>query len=140
MFSWSDASRVTEEVAGDSDILSFDEAKQKAADHLYWNNTTQYTDGYTEEDAKTKLRFEVEQADLVMAYINVKGEAELVMAVPAWRFKTQGYGTYLGEDGIMSGVESLYNKEEVFINALDGSPILMPGMERMMQGTGDEGA
>ncbi|WP_147568103.1 DUF6034 family protein [Christensenella intestinihominis] len=139
-FSWSDASKVVETVAGDSDILSFGEAKQKAADHLYWSNISQYSDDYTEEDANMKLRFEVEQADLVMSYINVANEPEQVMAVPAWRFKAQGYGTYLGEDSIMKGQETLYNREEVFINALDGSPILMPGMERMMQKSAEEGA
>lgn len=132
MFSWNNASKVVETVANDSDILPFDEIKQKAADHLYWRHANEKSD--------MKLRFEVEQADLVMAYINVVNEPDLVMAVPAWRFKLRGYATYLGADSIMDGKEGLYNTEEVFINALDGSPILMPELEQMMRKAAGEDA
>ena len=67
-----------------------------------------------------------------MAYINVKDEPDRVMAVPAWYIGAQGYAAYPGDDGTPAG-ETEYNKDEIIINALDGSPVLMPGVQRIME-------
>ncbi len=133
-FMWYEMAQESEQVSADSKLLPFAEAKERAADHLYWRYMP-----YIEQDEavreKQSYRFVIEEARLVMTYINVKNEPEAVMAVPAWQVKAQGYSTWLdGEmDHPLNGVEMKYNEEELFINALDGSPVLMPGMQRMME-------
>ena len=131
-FMWSDCAQIVETVAQDSKILSFDEIKDRAVDHLYWNNTDHYDDGSADKPPRPKLRFEVEEVRLIMTYINVKDEPDRVMAVPAWYIGAQGYAAYPGDDGTPAG-ETEYNKDEIIINALDGSPILMPGVQRIME-------
>ncbi|CAK7071814.1 MAG: hypothetical protein DELT_03161 [Desulfovibrio sp.] len=139
-FSWANAAQVDETRAQDSSIIPFDEAKERLVDHLYWYNMPQESDLADPDAPKYKFRFEVEEAKLVMAYVNVKDEPDKVLAVPAWYIRVQGYVRNMDRDTMEYGDEIESNGDEVMVNALDGSPILMPGMERMMQGTGDEGA
>lgn len=127
-FSWSDQMSIAEEVASDSKILTFDEAKSRIVDHLYWNNISHEPQ---DDRPPMKFRFVVEEAKLIMGYINVKDEPDRTMAVPAWYVKAQGYTRYADENGNYSEKEDISNYDEVIINALDGSPILMPGIKRM---------
>lgn len=133
-FNWSEITQPAETVAADSNILSFEEAKDKMIDHLYWQSfpPVQTEEGGEGQDWRKdfKYRFEAEEVRLVMTYINVKDEPDKVMAVPAWYMRAQGYETYTGEDSMIRDKEMPSNEAEVYINALDGSPVLMPGITK----------
>lgn len=128
-FWWNDCAQLVEQVAGDSELLPFDQIKGRAIDQLYWNNTYNFDEEYTIEDWGVKLRFEIDDVRLVMAYTKTKDEPAHVTMVPAWFIGAQGYGTYEEGETIYGAEESMWNYENVLINALDGSRILMPGLE-----------
>ncbi len=134
-FSWNSCMQVTEQVAADSKLISFEEAKNRAIDHLYWNNTYYLGKGETLESMKMKMRYEAEEVKLIMTYINVMNEPDKVMAVPAWYFRMQGYVTYTDPEYVAPGGEreTRYNEDEMIINALDGSPVLPPGTAEILR-------
>ncbi len=132
-FMWNNLAQKSEQVSADSKVMPFAQAKERIADYLYWKCMPR-TEQSAEIKAKETYRFEVKAVRLVMAYINVKNEPDAVMAVPAWYVGTQGYSTWFkeGSDYIMNGKEVRANEEQVMINALDGSPIIMPGIIQRM--------
>ena len=119
--------------AQDSAIIPFDEAKERLVGHLYWYSVPQDPDAAGQDAPKNKFRFEVEEAKLVMSYINVKDEPDKVLAVPAWYVRAQGYVSTMDRETAEYGDEYESNSEEVMVNALDGSPIMMPGVQRFME-------
>ena len=133
-FYWHDAAEMVERVAADAELISIEEVKKRAVDQLFFSTTSWMTqmdeDGM--EYTQPKMRFVVENAELVMTYVNVKDDPNSMLAVPAWRIGAQGYETYPADE-YYDGSEVMANYEEVFINALDGGVILMPGMDRHMR-------
>ena len=132
-FSWTNAAQADETSAQDSAIIPFDEAKERLVGHLYWYSVPQDPDAAGQDAPKNKFRFEVEEEKLVMSYINVKDEPDKVLAVPAWYVRAQGYVSTMDRETAEYGDEYESNSEEVMVNALDGSPIMMPGVQRFME-------
>jgi len=128
-FWWNSAAQVLEQVAGDSELLPFEQIKQRAVDQIYWNNTFYFDSETMPEDYHIKYRFVIDDVKLCMAYTSAKDDPDRAMMVPAWYVGAQAYITYPEGDSIYGNEESMGNYDSVLINALDGSRILMPGLE-----------
>ncbi len=111
-FSWSAPAVEFERVAEDTELLSFDEIKGRAVDHLYYKNS------FLTGEGMERMEYEVTQAKLFMGYINAKDDTQSALAVPVWRFSA--VGTDIGDGYRYTG----YN-EEVFVNALDGGIVVL---------------
>lgn len=125
-FSWYNISAIDKTVASDSKILSFDEAKQRIVDTLYYMSGSRFMQDGSEQ---VSIEYYVKDVRLVMSYINVKDDLEKVMIVPAWLCRVEGRLTDIDEDAPTFGRSfKIGGTEDILINALDGSPNIMPGI------------
>lgn len=124
-FNWYGMANKVETFAENAKVLPFSEIKQRAVDQLYFMNTYYDTDGNSFESRKEKLRFEIKDVKLCMTYIGAKDDIDRALVVPAWVFTTQSYFTFNDPTNPKAvPKESLGNEEKIFINALDGAPIV----------------
>lgn len=133
-FYWSTGAQVAEQVAADSELISFEEAKKRAVDQLFFNSTYWIKD--MEQEYRDKfhfqMRFELDKVELKMGYINAKDDPEKVLIVPIWCFGAQGYDSSYYE-GDEQHEEYMSNYEEIQINALDGGVVMMAGIDKQLE-------
>lgn len=129
-FDWNSGAKTVEQVAGDTELLPFEEVKKRIADKIYYDGTSYYDEEYTQEMSQEKKRCVIEEVKLSMTYINAKDDAEHALVVPVWVAKVQEYSTYLNMENTGSEQEQMGNQNFVLINALDGGFVASPMLER----------
>lgn len=111
-FAWTNMSKKIDTVADNTKLLSFDEIKEKLADHLLYS--TLADDGDELKDTGSKCIYNVINIQIRAANINAFEEPEKVWLVPVWVFD-------LEKTGLTSAGEILkWGTETVVLNAIDG--------------------
>lgn len=111
-FAWTNMSKKIDTVANNTKLLSFDEIKEKLADHLLYSALSD--DGDELKDTGTKCIYNVTNIQIRAANINAFEEPEKVWLVPVWVFN-------LEKTGLTSDGEVLkWGTENVVLNAIDG--------------------
>lgn len=130
-FSWNQPAQIVQMVSDSSDPLPFDEVKDRVADQLYFMLAAPIGLA-TSDGGSGDVVYQIEEVRLAMAYINAKGNPDKVLVIPAWYVKAHGSGTYT--DPAAADYPVYAYDTEVVISALDGSPVLMPGILENMSG------
>lgn len=125
MFTWDQPTDITAIISDSSDPLPLDEVKNRIVDQLYYNLGAPLGEA-TSESATGNVTYSIDEVRLVMSYVNAKDAPESALTVPAWCAKAHGSGTYVPDPSDPDMTIDAYD-QEILINALDGSPILMPG-------------
>ena len=116
-FVWTDISEKTGMVVENTKLLSFDEIKNKVADHLLYEMVNKLgiekkNEGYVE-------RYVVKDVQLRMANVNAFNNPYTVWRVPVWYFEFYEFQSFpWGEEGERDEV-SMFT-QPVMINAIDG--------------------
>lgn len=111
-FAWTNMSKKIDTVANNTKLLSFDEIKEKLANHLLYSALSD--DGDELKDTGTKCIYNVTNIQIRAANINAFEEPEKVWLVPVWVFN-------LEKTGLTSDGEVLkWGTENVVLNAIDG--------------------
>lgn len=111
-FEWTDISDRTGIIAENTKLLSFEDIKEKLADHLLYGALADGREGLKEEG--TRYVYRVKDVQLRAANINAYEDPLSVWLVPVWVFD-------LERTGILATGETLgWGTETVVLNAIDG--------------------
>lgn len=108
-FSWDGMAQKTETVSENTNLLPFDEIKERIVSQLKYENPA-----YDGLDIAIELK--LTNIRLASAYINVKDDISSVWHVPVW--VAQGSRIYKNDEGIET-----FSLGDIVINALDGGRV-----------------
>lgn len=129
-FYWNGGAAVVEQVADNTELLPFDEIKQRIAEKIVYDNTYYYDEDYPIEENGSKLRCVIDEVRLAMTYINAKDDPHRALIVPVWEVVAKVYPTYMDESG--NEIEGNHMGDySILINALDGGFVSMPQLQEM---------
>ncbi len=112
-FRWENMSKVENTIAENTNLLQFDEIKERFADHVLYAAIA--LDKVNDKDSQSlSHRYVIRSVDLEYSNINAFDEPQNAWIVPVWVFKMDWYLTVKGNQ------EILREPETVVINALDG--------------------
>lgn len=114
LFEWTDISERTDVIAENTKLLTFDEIKEKLADHLLYAQITSL--GGISLDGFTNI-YTVKRVQLRAANINAYNESKVSWLVPVWVFDVEGKMQH--KTGKEIKTENL-GPETVVLNAIDG--------------------
>lgn len=114
-FEWTDISERIETIAENTKLLSFNEIKEKLADHFLYQRIgigTTRDDGY-------RYRYDIVDVQFRATYVNAYNNPKKTWLVPVWVFVTKDKGIEPG------GREYGLADSSVVINAIDGGIVLV---------------
>lgn len=114
LFEWTDISERTDVIAENTKLLTFDEIKEKLADHLLYAQIANL--GGISPDGFTNI-YTVKRVQLRAANINAYNESKVSWLVPVWVFDVEGKMQH--KTGKEITTENL-GPETVVLNAIDG--------------------
>lgn len=114
LFEWTDISERTDVIAENTKLLTFDEIKEKLADHLLYAQITSL--GGISPDGFANI-YTVKRVQLRAANINAYNESKVSWLVPVWVFDVEGKMQH--KTGKEIKTENL-GPETVVLNAIDG--------------------
>ena len=117
-FEWTDISKKTGTIAENTKLLSFQEIKEKLADHLLYGALADGGEELKSEGAG--YLYKVKNVQLRAANVNAYEEPSAVWMVPVWVFD-------LERTGVTGTGENLgWGTETVVLNAIDGGYVTAP--------------
>lgn len=120
-FEWDYISEKKDMIAANTMLLSFDEIKEKLADHLFYAELS-VEGGEIPPDAS--YIYDVKDVQLRAANVNAYEDPDAAWLVPVWVFKVGRTGVYEYDDGKIE--ESVLPPSVVLINAIDGGYVSVP--------------
>lgn len=120
-FEWDYISEKGDMIAENTKLLSFDEIKEKLADHLFYAQLS--TEG-GEIPLDASFVYEVKDVQLRASNINAYEDPYAAWLVPVWVFEVGLTGVFVQDDG--KSREKILGSSVVLINAIDGGYISVP--------------
>lgn len=114
LFEWTNLAKKKEAIAENTKLLSFDEIKEKLADHLFYTIISSFSEG---KEQGCSFHYKVVDVQLRAANIPAYEDQEAVWLAPAWVFKVK-------YDMVLSALGTKKNEETVVLNAIDGGYVM----------------
>lgn len=114
-FEWDYISEKKDMIAENTKLLSFDEIKEKLADHLFY---AELSTGEGEIPLDASYVYDVKDVQLRASNVNAYEDHDAAWLVPVWVFEVGRTGVFVNDDG--KSRESVLGPSTVLINAIDG--------------------